>query len=41
MQKDTESYVSVGFLGAGFNVVFQQCLNFLADTYGPCEWGLS
>ncbi|KAJ5818466.1 major facilitator superfamily domain-containing protein [Penicillium riverlandense] len=23
-----------GFIGAGFNVVFQQCLNFLVDTYG-------
>lgn len=22
------------FIGAGFNVVFQQCLNFLVDTYG-------
>ncbi|CZT17613.1 related to benomyl/methotrexate resistance protein [Ramularia collo-cygni] len=27
--------IAAGFLGAGFNVVFQQCLNFLADTYGP------
>lgn len=23
-----------GFIGAGFNIVFQQCLNFLVDTYG-------
>jgi hypothetical protein len=27
--------VSAGFIGAGFNIVFQQCLNFLVDTYGP------
>ncbi|KAK5996387.1 Major facilitator superfamily multidrug transporter FLU1 [Cladobotryum mycophilum] len=27
--------VAAGFIGAGFNVVFQQCLNFLVDTYGP------
>ncbi|KAA8644135.1 hypothetical protein EYZ11_001705 [Aspergillus tanneri] len=26
--------VAGGFIGAGFNVVFQQCLNFLVDTYG-------
>ena len=25
----------VGFIGAGFNIVFQQCINFLVDTYGP------
>ncbi|OAA61356.1 Major facilitator superfamily domain, general substrate transporter [Cordyceps fumosorosea ARSEF 2679] len=24
----------VAFVGAGFNIVFQQCLNFLVDTYG-------
>lgn len=23
------------FIGAGFNIIFQQCLNFLVDTYGP------
>lgn len=23
-----------GFIGAGFSTVFQQCLNFLVDTYG-------
>lgn len=22
------------FIGAGFNVIFQQCINFLVDTYG-------
>ncbi|KAK8022974.1 hypothetical protein PG991_006855 [Apiospora marii] len=27
--------VAAGFIGAGFNVAFQQCLNFLVDTYGP------
>lgn len=26
--------VAAGFIGAGFNIVFQQCLNFLVDTYG-------
>lgn len=26
---------ATGFIGAGFNVIFQQCLNFLADAYGP------
>lgn len=26
--------VALGFIGAGFNIVFQQCLNFLVDTYG-------
>ena len=26
--------VAAGFIGAGFNVIFQQCLNFLVDTYG-------
>lgn len=25
----------IGFIAAGFNIVFQQCLNFLVDTYGP------
>ncbi|KAK8118310.1 bicyclomycin resistance protein [Apiospora kogelbergensis] len=27
--------VAAGFIGAGFNIAFQQCLNFLVDTYGP------
>ncbi|KGO77032.1 Major facilitator superfamily domain, general substrate transporter [Penicillium italicum] len=27
--------VAAGFIGAGFTLVFQQCLNFLVDTYGP------
>ncbi|KFY81579.1 hypothetical protein V500_11285 [Pseudogymnoascus sp. VKM F-4518 (FW-2643)] len=27
--------VAAGFIGAGFNVVFQQSLNFLIDAYGP------
>ncbi|KAH8646909.1 putative bicyclomycin resistance protein [Xylariales sp. PMI_506] len=27
--------VAAGFIGAGFNIAFQQSLNFLADTYGP------
>ncbi|EED18790.1 bicyclomycin resistance protein, putative [Talaromyces stipitatus ATCC 10500] len=27
--------VAAGFIGAGFNITFQQCLNFLVDTYGP------
>ncbi|EGX92870.1 bicyclomycin resistance protein, putative [Cordyceps militaris CM01] len=26
--------VALAFVGAGFNIVFQQCLNFLVDTYG-------
>ncbi|KAK9366992.1 major facilitator superfamily domain-containing protein [Lipomyces kononenkoae] len=26
--------VAGGFIGAGFNIVFQQCLNFLVDSYG-------
>ncbi|KFZ18943.1 hypothetical protein V501_00911 [Pseudogymnoascus sp. VKM F-4519 (FW-2642)] len=26
---------AAGFIGAGFNVVFQQSLNFLIDAYGP------
>ncbi|OKL58166.1 hypothetical protein UA08_06409 [Talaromyces atroroseus] len=26
--------VAGGFIGAGFNIVFQQCLNFLVDMYG-------
>lgn len=28
-------WVKLGFIGAGFNITFQQCLNYLADTYGP------
>ncbi|KAG0154205.1 hypothetical protein PDIDSM_1585 [Penicillium digitatum] len=27
--------VAAGFIGAGFTLVFQQCLNFALDTYGP------
>jgi len=23
------------FIGAGFYIIFQQCVNFLIDTYGP------
>ena len=26
--------VASGFIGAGFNIIFQQCINFLVDTYG-------
>lgn len=26
--------VATAFIGAGFNIIFQQCLNFLVDTYG-------
>jgi len=26
--------VATGFIGGGFNLIFQQCLNFLIDTYG-------
>ena len=26
--------VATCFIGAGFNVIFQQCINFLVDTYG-------
>lgn len=26
--------IATGFIGAGFNTTFQQCLNFLVDTYG-------
>ncbi|OAA56311.1 msf membrane transporter [Niveomyces insectorum RCEF 264] len=26
--------VAGGFVGAGFNILFQQCLNYLVDTYG-------
>lgn len=26
--------MATGFIGAGFNVIFQQCINFLVDTYG-------
>lgn len=25
--------VATAFIGAGFNVIFQQCINFLVDTY--------
>lgn len=25
--------VAAGFFGAGFNAIFQQCINFLVDTY--------
>ena len=25
--------VATGFIGAGFNIIFQQCINFLIDTY--------
>ena len=28
------STVATTFIGAGFNVIFQQCINFLVDTYG-------
>ncbi|PWY86778.1 MFS general substrate transporter [Aspergillus heteromorphus CBS 117.55] len=28
--------IAGGFIGAGFNIIFQQCLNYLIDTYGPC-----
>jgi multidrug resistance protein len=27
------SVVAAGFIGAGFNTIFQQCINFLVDTY--------
>jgi hypothetical protein len=27
------SVVAIGFIGAGFNTIFQQCINFLVDTY--------
>ncbi|KAK4986665.1 hypothetical protein LTR66_007802 [Elasticomyces elasticus] len=26
--------VAAGLIGAGFNTIFQQCINFLVDTYG-------
>ncbi len=26
--------IALAFIGAGFNAIFQQCLNFLVDTYG-------
>ncbi|KAL6713992.1 hypothetical protein ACLMJK_008486 [Lecanora helva] len=26
--------VAAGFIGSGFNILFQQCINFLVDTYG-------
>lgn len=25
--------IAAGFIGASFNVIFQQCINFLVDTY--------
>lgn len=25
--------IAAGFIGAGFNIIFQQCINFLVDTY--------
>jgi MFS family permease len=28
------SVVAAGFIGMGFNVIFNQCINFLVDTYG-------
>ena len=27
--------IATAFIGAGFNVIFQQCINFLVDTYSP------
>lgn len=27
--------IATVFIGAGFNSIFQQCINFLVDTYGP------
>ncbi|KIW08288.1 uncharacterized protein PV09_01206 [Verruconis gallopava] len=27
------SVIAAGFIGAGFNIIFQQCINFLVDTY--------
>ena len=27
--------VAGALIGGGFNIVFQQCLNYLADSYGP------
>jgi len=26
--------IATTFIGAGFNIIFQQCINFLVDTYG-------
>ena len=26
--------IAIAFIGAGFNIIFQQCINFLVDTYG-------
>ena len=26
--------IATGFIGGGFNLIFQQCINFLVDTYG-------
>lgn len=31
----TDKLSMTAFIGSGFTVVFQQCLNFLVDTYGP------
>lgn len=28
------SVVAAAFIGAGFNIIFNQCINFLVDTYG-------
>ncbi len=27
--------IACALIGAGFNSIFQQCINFLVDTYGP------
>ena len=27
--------IATAFIGAGFSVIFQQCINFLVDTYAP------
>lgn len=27
------SVIAAAFIGAGFNIIFQQCINFLVDTY--------
>ena len=32
---DPELIGYAGFIGAGFNIVLQQALNFIVDTYGP------
>jgi len=26
--------VAAGFIGGGFNVIFQQCINYIVDTFG-------